>query len=555
MKQATTFLFLIFLLANSCQNGQEPETLLDFEAPFFWENANLYFVVTDRFSNGDTSNDLNFNRSDSTATLRGFMGGDIQGITQKIEEGYFDDLGINAIWFTPIVEQNKGIVNEGSGPTYSYHGYWAQDWTSLDPNFGTEEDLANLVEKAHGRGIRILLDVVVNHTGPITTQDPVWSEWVRTGPKCVYQNYATTVNCTLVDNLPDMKTESNQEVDLPPFLKAKWEKEGRLEKELQELDEFFKRTGHPRAPRFYIMKWLTDYIRKYGVDGYRVDTAKHTEEYIWKELYEEAKNAFAEWKKANPDKVIDESDFYMVGEVYGYGVATDTLFDFGDKKVNYFKNGLTSLINFGFKTDCAKPYEDLFSYYSAKLNGPLKGKTFLNYISSHDDGEPFDKDRKRPFEAATKLMLCPGGVQVYYGDEMSRPLVVEGAYGDANLRSFMNWEDLEKNAELGGFPVQSILEHWQKLGKFRNAHPAVGAGVHSMISASPYYFKRTFEAGDFEDAVLVGLDLPMGEKMVETGGLFPEGAMVKDYYSGKTAKVTNGGLSINTEYPIVLFGK
>ena len=66
--------------------------------------------------------------------LRGFEGGDIKGITQKIKEGYFTDLGINAIWMTPIVEQIHGGTDEGTGVTYGFHGYWAKDWTKIDPN-------------------------------------------------------------------------------------------------------------------------------------------------------------------------------------------------------------------------------------------------------------------------------------------------------------------------------------------------------------------------------------------------------------------------------------
>ena len=86
--------------------------------------------MTDRFNNGDTSNDINFERNKETGILRGFEGGDIIGITQKIEDGYFNKLGINAIWFTPIVEQIHGSVDEGTGNSYGYHGYWAKDWTA-----------------------------------------------------------------------------------------------------------------------------------------------------------------------------------------------------------------------------------------------------------------------------------------------------------------------------------------------------------------------------------------------------------------------------------------
>ena len=130
------------------------------EVPFVWEGANIYFLLTDRFNNGNPENDLNFERTDSTGVLRGFMGGDIKGITDKINEGYFTNLGVNAIWFTPVVEQIHGSTDEGTGVSYGYHGYWAKDWTALDPNFGTKKDLENLVKTAHKNDIRVLMDVV-----------------------------------------------------------------------------------------------------------------------------------------------------------------------------------------------------------------------------------------------------------------------------------------------------------------------------------------------------------------------------------------------------------
>ncbi|MBP8085030.1 MAG: alpha-amylase, partial [Cloacibacterium sp.] len=243
--------------------------------PFAWEGANLYFLVTDRFNNGDLKNDVNFNRTEKAAVLRGFEGGDLRGIIQKIDEGYFKKLGINAIWMTPIVEQIHGATDEGTGKTYGFHGYWAKDWTVLDPNFGTEKDLKELVEKAHKQGIRIVLDAVINHTGPTTNLDETYPmTWVRTEPQCKYNNYENFTACTLVANLPDVLTESNEKAGLPTLLEKKWRKEGRYEKEMSELNEFFVKTGYPRAPKYYIMKWLSDYVREFGIDGYRVDTVK-----------------------------------------------------------------------------------------------------------------------------------------------------------------------------------------------------------------------------------------------------------------------------------------
>lgn len=528
----------------------------DPKAPFFWQNANIYFLLTDRFNNGDTSNDLNFERTAKTGELRGFMGGDIRGITAKIREGYFDRLGINAIWCSPLVEQDHGAVDEGTGVTFGFHGYWAKDWTRLDPNFGTEADLAEMVKEAHQRGIRVVLDVVINHTGPVTGADPAWpDDWVRTSPQCTYKSKATTVTCTLVKNLPDIKTESNENVALPPYLVAKWKAEGRYDKEVAELDAFFTRTGYPRAPRFYIIKWLTDMVRRYGIDGFRCDTAKHTEETVWAELYKEAATAFGDWKKAHPKEVLDNNDFYMVGEVYGYNISSGREFDFGDQKVDFFSQGFMSLINFGIKGDAQKAYEKVFSQYSNLLQNQLKGKSVLNYLSSHDDGGPFDPKRTKPMEAATKLLLCPGASQVYYGDETSRSLVIPNTQGDATLRSFMNWDEVTANTERGGYKTQDVLAHWQKLGRFRRVHPAVGAGIHTMLSSQPYIFKRTFNDAGVSDSVVVGLDMEKGKKTISVQGIFPDGTQLKDYYSGAQIKVAGGKVTVDSEFGVVLLGK
>lgn len=524
------------------------EVVLKKEVPFTWEGANIYFLLTDRFNNGNSENDISFDRTEETALLRGFEGGDIQGITQKIEEGYFTDLGINSIWFTPIVEQIHGPTNEGTGNTYGYHGYWAKDWTAIDPSFGTRKDLDKLVKTAHAQGIRVLLDVVLNHTGPVTEKDPVWpEEWVRTGPPCEFTTYENTTACTLVKNLPDILTESNDPVELPDALLAKWKEEGRLSQELDELQLFFERTGYPRAPRYYIIKWLTDYINDFGVDGFRVDTVKHVNENAWSDLYKESNYAFETWKKKNPDHILDNNPFYMVGEVYNYGISGGREFDFGDKKVDFFNYGFKSLINFDLKVDAHKDYETIFKKYNRFLNTKLKGKSVLNYLTSHDDGSPFDKERKRPFYTANVLLLTPGASQVYYGDETARSLTIEGTEGDATLRSFMNWEDLDSLPQ-----TQKIHKHWQKLGQFRRNHPAVGAGKHKRLAKSPYVFSRTYMNGDYKDKVVVGLNLPKGKKSLWVKGFFGDGTKLYDTYSETEVMVTNGKVILENDFDIAL---
>ena len=516
--------------------------------PFLWEAANVYFLLTDRFNNGNPENDVNFDRTQPTGPLRGFMGGDLAGVTAKIESGYFESLGVNALWFTPVVEQIHGATDEGTGNSYGYHGYWARDWTALDPNFGTRAELQALVETAHSRGIRVLMDVVLNHTGPVTPQDPAWPEdWVRLEPVCTFQDYETTTACTLVANLPDVYTESDAPVELPDALLAKWKEEGRLSTELDELQVFFDRTGYPRAPRYYIIKWLTDYVNDLGIDGFRVDTAKHADEKAWAELYKEASFAFEAWKKRHPEKVLDNNPFFMVGEVYDYGISGGREFDFGDRKVDYFDYGFKSLINFELKTDAGKPYEQIFSKYNRLLQTRLQGQGVLNYLSSHDDGAPFDPNRTQAYRAANVLLLTPGASQIYYGDESSRPLYAEGAVGDAKLRTFMNWAELDSVAE-----KQQVLKHWQKLGSFRGRHPAIGAGKHNRLSARPYVFSRTYSSEDYRDKVVVGLELPIGKKALNVQGFFGDGTTLHDAYSDTQGVVKNGKVELDTPYDIVL---
>lgn len=525
------------------------------EKHFSWDNATIYFLMTDRFNNGNPANDRAYGRKDDGAPLRGYMGGDLAGITAKIREGYFRDLGVDAIWITPPVEQIHAGTDEGTGKSYGFHGYWAKDFTSIDASLGTEAELRELVDTAHANGIRVLLDVVMNHTGPVTAVDPAWpQEWVRTGPACTYQSAATTIDCTLVANLPDFRTGSNAAVTLPSALAAKWKAEGRLQREVKELDTFFKKTGYPRAPRYYLMKWHADWVRKYGFDGFRADTVKHTEPGVWKELKKVASAAFEEWKRANPAKRLGDDKFFMTAEVYNYSIAHGHSFDMGGgDTVDFYANGFDSLINFGIKSDAREGYEALFGAYSKALHGPLAGYSVLNYMSSHDDSTPFDAARSRPFETANKLLLAPGAAQIYYGDETARLLRFDGAEGDANLRSLMNWDELANNAQRTGYRVAEVRDHWAKLGKFRRAHVAVGAGVHQMIQASPYVFQRTFEKNGVKDKVVVALGLPTGAPTdIPVRGVFGDGQTVRDAYSGTSAVVTKGMVRFPLHHAVVL---
>ncbi len=130
---------------------------------------------------------------------------------------------------------------------------------------------------------------------------------------------------------------------------------------------------------------------------------------------------------------------------------------------------------------------------------------------------------------------------------MARSLIIEDTNGDATLRSNMNWIDIENNKK-----TQAILNHWQKLGKFRVNHPSIGAGTHQMITEKPYTFYRTFKKGDYKDEVVIGLDLPKGKKELNVRVVFKDGEELIDAYSGTSVKVKDGKVIIDSEFDIVL---
>jgi alpha-amylase len=118
----------------------------------------------------------------------------------------------------------------------------------------------------------------------------------------------------------------------------------------------------------------------------------------------------------------------------------------------------------------------------------------------------------------------------------------------------MNWEEIESDVVRNGFPVSKVMEHAGKLGSFRRAHPALGAGIHRMISSSPYVFSRTLVRDDFEDRIIVGLDLETGTKTIGVDTMFVEGEWVCDYYSGEMARVHHGSVTVTSDDSIVLLG-
>ncbi|GAL29442.1 periplasmic alpha-amylase [Vibrio variabilis] len=387
------------------------------KAEFDWDNATVYFVMTDRFYNGNPDNDNSYGRSkDGKHEIGTFHGGDLAGLTKKLD--YIESLGVNAIWITSPLEQIHGWVgggDRGDFKHYGYHGYYHQDWTKLDANMGTEAELRQFIDTAHEKGIRVVWDVVMNHTGYATladmqefdfgklylsdeeakqelgenwtdwqpksgqswhsfndyikySDDEAWDkwwgkDWIRTDigdyDAPGYNDRTMSLNF-----LPDLKTESTQKTGLPNFYRNK-------ETNAKDIQS---------TPSEHLITWLTDWVREYGIDGFRVDTAKHVEMESWAKLKQASNEALAEWKQNNPDKALDDKPFWMTGEVWAHSVV----------KSPYFDNGFDSIINFEFQGDVApkalKCFANLdsdYRRYAERINSDSEFNV-LSYLSSHD---------------------------------------------------------------------------------------------------------------------------------------------------------------------------
>ncbi|MCB0716809.1 MAG: alpha-amylase [Bacteroidetes bacterium] len=546
---------------------------------FSWNNPVIYHVLTDRFENGDPTNDNAYGRGlDGSGNPyesgpESFFGGDLRGLTSRVNSGYLDSLGVNVIWITAPYEQVHGFVSSADGrhQAYPYHGYWPLDFTQIDANWGSEADFAAFVDACHARGIRVLIDVVLNHPGYATTVDMAefdfggladstdWHTW-RPGPSESWADYqgrfvdfegsdSTWIDwwgpdwiraglpgyggcgdddqTTCLSYLPDFRTDSATPATLPTFLSNKWTPD-ELQRERESLDSFFARTKLGRTPRNHLIKWLTDWVRKYGVDGFRIDTAKHVELPAWSVLKNQAQAALRAYRADHPDALNDARDFWMLGEVYGYNAVDPT-------PTEYFDNGFDALLNFGFTSIADASNAELDFTYGVMADAITASDEFgiVSFVSNHDVGL---MSRERLRDGAVRLMLAPGGVAIYYGDEIGRRETTGLSDAGIASRSPMDWSAADK----------PMLEWWRMLGQFRQNHPALASGEHELLSNEPYTFMRTLRRGTMEDVVVAVLGAE-GRTRLHVAKAFPDDAIVRDAVSGATAFVSFGYVTIQAD--------
>lgn len=439
-------------------------------------NDSIYFVMTDRFNNGKKENDQAYvgggllgNGYDPTSPLY-WHGGDFVGLTEKLP--YIKNLGFTSIWITPPVVQNW--VQAGSG---GYHGYWGTDFTTVDPHLGTEAEFRTLVSKAHELGLKVIVDIVINHTGDViksaigmyTYADSVEMPYLDSKGKAF--NFTKFIGKSTFPKLDPKKSFPR-----PPFVSTYYKNikkpawlndvtnyhnrgdstfsgESNLYGDFVGLDDLF--TEKPEVVKGMIDLW-SSWITKFDIDGYRIDTAKHVNPEFWVAFLPKV---LAAAKKAG------KKEFPIFGEIY-------------DPDPYYLSSFITdqkfpSVLDFGFQSKAlayvrsqgqAYRLVDLFNtddVYTTATTSAYGQPTFLGnhdmgrvgrslYSATYEDGQLTLERAKLANEV---LFFSRGAPVLYYGDEKG----LVGTNGDSESR-----QDL--------FPTQ--VQEWKS--QYRIGTPPIG---------------------------------------------------------------------------------
>lgn len=450
------------------------------------EASILYFMIVDRFKDGNPSNNHPLNIPE-VHPKADYHGGDIAGITQKIKDGYFESLGISTIWLSPIVQNPEGPYGLYPSPRTefsAYHGYWPISFNKIDYRFGTSDELHELVETAHAKNMNVLLDFVSNH---VHEEHPIYKE---------HPEWATNLY------LPDGSLNTER-----------WD-----DHRLTTWFDTFLPTLDLTNPD--VTNMLTDsaifWIKKYDLDGFRHDATKHVPEYFWRTLTRKMKEQVI---------VADQKQVFQIGETYGSRELTasyinsgelDAQFDFNlyDAALQTFANPSAS-----FKTLATALTESENYYGSHHLMGNISGNQDKpRFMALADGSVRFDEDSKyagwnRDIKvvdttAYAKLsafmaftLTVPGIPVIYYGDEIG----MTGG-NDPDNRRMMRFDNHNTNEE-------STLTTVKKIAKFRkNNLPLIYGDMEILeVTDSTMLFSRNY----FELTTYVALNKSCKEIMIE----------------------------------------
>ena len=481
---------------------------------FNWQDAVIYFVFVDRFNNGDAGNDAAIGVEAPTD----WQGGDWAGVKAKVEEGYFNELGINTLWLTVPMDNtsDKGIGTDGHFHS-AYHGYWPTNLNDPEEHFGTLQDLKDLVAAAHEHELKVILDYAMNH---VHASSPVYAEhsdwfWPNDngnggdcvcGMGCSWDDAVLNKRCWFTDYLPDFNFEN-------------------------------------AAARQFSVDNAIQWIQDTGIDGFRLDAVKHIAD-AW--LFDMRARVQADIEP------VTQEHFYMVGETFTGDKATikyyvrpdmlDGQFDFPLR----MQLAASVLMRQGSMGDLAGFLDDNDGYYGDGVMSTFIGNHDIpraihlaedvpvwdNQWSDGKDlawmNKPGLPDGMAAFErlglAFTILFTTRGAPLVYYGDEVGMP----GA-GDPDNRRFMQWDGYSSGQSW-------LLQHMKDLGALRAEHPALRRGSRKGLSSGQHTL--AYEMKDASETVYVAIN--RGDAAADVSGV-PDGsyldALSGDMVGGGTVNV------------------
>lgn len=479
----------------------------------------FYFVMPDRFANGDTGNDrggLTGSRLETgyDPTDKGFyQGGDLKGLTNRLD--YIKGLGTTAIWLAPIF-RNRPVQGTGKDASAGYHGYWITDFTRIDPHFGTNADLTKLIDKAHGKGMKVFFDVITNHTAD--TVDYAEKTYGYR-PKGAYPyldrtgrpfDDAAGMAKTDADSFPYKPVTSGGKT--PAWLNdptmyhnrgdSTYAGESTTYGDFSGLDDLW--TERPEVVSG-MEKIYEKWVRDFDIDGFRIDTVKHVDLDFW-----------TQWATALDGYAAKHGrkDFFMFGEVYSADTAItspyvtqgrlDATLDFPFQEAarQYASQGAPA-------SKLAAVFGDDYRYTTDKANAYEQ----VTFLGNHDMGrigtflkqdkpKADDAELLKRAELANELMfLSRGNPVVYYGDEQG----FTGAGGDKDARQTMfasKTADYLDDDELGTDRTHASDAYDTKHPLYRSIaalseltakNPALRDGVQTerYAEGSVYAFSRT----------------------------------------------------------------
>lgn len=484
-----------------------------------WDDAVIYSIMIDRFFDGDPANTRPVQHPELSPKAN-FMGGDLQGILDKLQAGYFDSLGVNALWISPVNQNTPNAHREWPEPHRyfsAYHGYWPIHHQKVDERFGSMELLQKLVAEAHRRGMKVLLDFVANHTH---IDHPFFQE---------HRDWYGTLD------LPDGRKNIRF-----------WD-EFRLTTWFEPFLPSFDYLGSPAA-----LQAMTDnavwWLKEADLDGFRHDAVKHIPNEFWRELTRKIKQQV---------DVPGNRKTFQIGETFGgYDLIS-----------SYVNNGqLDAQFNFNLFFTARHVFlapEANFSILAEELRKTASvygmAHRMGNLMDSHDqvrylaytdgdislgDGDaaeigwnnPPEVDHEQSYEKAqlylAYLLTIPGLPTLYYGDEIG----MTGA-ADPDNRRMMRFGEQLTPAE------RRMFREVSRLVKLRREHSALRYGDFQTLYADQNCF--AYLRSDFNQRILIALnksEQPQAVELALPGFYGIEKA--KNLLSGEEIAVSGGRLAL-----------